>query len=114
MRPDTIIQYVDQSTITKIPTELVTAPNYLVASSCEKGPEDIREVYGQDFYKLYGTEISFAKHGQPLVQAAHVIDNGGRLIFKRVVADDAALANNIIRSVQKLYNQDMYITVKFS
>ena len=93
MRPDTIIEYVDQSTITKIPTELVTAPNYLVASSCEKGPEDIREVYGQDFYKLYGTEISFAKHGQPLVQAAHVIDNGGRLIFKRVVADDAALAN---------------------
>lgn len=93
MRPDTIIEYIDQSTITKIPTELVTAPNYLVAASCERGPEDIREVTGQDFYKLYGTEISFAKHGQPLVQAAHVIDNGGRLIFKRVVADDATLAN---------------------
>lgn len=27
---------------------------------------------------------------------------------------DAALANNIIRSVQELYDQDMYITVKFS
>lgn len=93
MRPDTIFDYIDQSNITKVPTELVMAPNYLVCSSTEKGPEDIREITGKDFYKLYGNEISFAKHGQPLVQAAHVIDNGGRLIFKRLVADDATLAN---------------------
>ena len=102
MRPDTIFEYIDQSNITKVPTELVMAPNYLVCSSSEKGPEDIREIAGKDFYRLYGNEISFVKHGQPLVQAAHVIDNGGKLVFKRLVADDATLANlTVIAKVTK-------------
>ncbi len=93
MRPDTIFDWIDQSNILRVPTNLVTAPYYLCCSSTQRGPEDIREIVGTDFYKLYGSEISFAKHGQPLVQAAHVIDNGGRLMFKRLVAKDATLAN---------------------
>lgn len=102
MRPDTIFEYIDQSNITKTTETLVTAPYYLCCSSAERGPEDIREVVGTDFYNLYGNHISFVKHGQPLVQAAHIIDNGGRLIFKRLVADDAALANlTVIATVTK-------------
>ena len=102
MRPDTIFEYIDQSNITKTTETLVTAPYYLCCSSAERGPEDIREVVGTDFYNLYGNNISFVKHGQPLVQAAHIIDNGGRLIFKRLVADDAALANlTVIATVTK-------------
>lgn len=102
MRPDTIFEYIDQSNITKTTETLVTAPYYLCCSSAERGPEDIREVVGTDFYNLYGNQISFVKHGQPLVQAAHIIDNGGRLIFKRLVADDAALANlTVIATVTK-------------
>ena len=102
MRPDTIFEYIDQSNITKTTETLVTAPYYLCCSSAERGPEDIREVVGTDFYNLYGNHISFVKHGQPLVQAAHIIDNGGRLIFMRLVADDAALANlTVIATVTK-------------
>ena len=102
MRPDTIFEYIDQSNITKTTETLVTAPYYLCCSSAERGPEDIREVVGTDFYNLYGNHISFVNHGQPLVQAAHIIDNGGRLIFKRLVADDAALANlTVIATVTK-------------
>ena len=102
MRPDTLFEYIDQSNITKTTETLVTAPYYLCCSSAERGPEDIREVVGTDFYNLYGNHISFVKHGQPLVQAAHIIDNGGRLIFKRLVADDAALANlTVIATVTK-------------
>lgn len=102
MRPDTIFEYIDQSNITKTTETLVTAPYYLCCSSAERGPEDIREVVGTDFYNLYGNQISFVKHGQPLIQAAHIIDNGGRLIFKRLVADDAALANlTVIATVTK-------------
>ena len=102
MRPDTIFEYIDQSNITKTTEILVTAPYYLCCSSAERGPEDIREVVGTDFYNLYGNHISCVKHGQPLVQAAHIIDNGGRLIFKRLVADDAALANlTVIATVTK-------------
>lgn len=102
MRPDTIFEYIDQSNITKTTETLVTAPYYLCCSSAERGPEDIREVVGTDFYNLYGNHISFVKHGQPLVQAAHIIDNGGKLIFKRLVAEDAALANlTVIATVTK-------------
>ena len=42
------------------------------------------------------------------------IENTNITITIASTTHDAALANNIIRSVQKLYNQDMYITVKFS
>ncbi len=102
MRPDTIFEYIDQSNIEKTTETLVTAPYYLCCSSAERGPEDIREVVGTDFYNLYGNHISFVNHGQPLVQAAHIIDNGGRLIFKRLVAEDAALANlTVIATVTK-------------
>lgn len=102
MRPDTIFEYIDQSNITKTTETLVTAPYYLCCSSAERGPEDIREIVGTDFYNLYGNHISFVKHGQPLVQAAHIIDNGGKLIFKRLVAEDAALANlTVIATVTK-------------
>ena len=59
MRPDTIFEYIDQSNITKTTETLVTAPYYLCCSSAERGPEDIREVVGTDFYNLYGNNISF-------------------------------------------------------
>ena len=42
------------------------------------------------------------------------IENTNITITIASTTHDATLANNIIRSVQKLYNQDMYITVKFS
>lgn len=42
------------------------------------------------------------------------IENTNITITIASTTHDAALANNIIRSVQKLYDQDMYITVKFS
>lgn len=56
----------------------------------------MRKVYGEAFYKLYGNDIQFSKYGQPLLQAARIIDAGGRLLIKRVVADDATLANAVI------------------
>lgn len=42
------------------------------------------------------------------------IDNTNIIITIASSKHDATLANNIIRSVQELYSQDMYITVKFS
>ena len=42
------------------------------------------------------------------------IENTNITITIASTTHNAELANNIIRSVQELYNQDMYITVKFS
>lgn len=96
----TTFKWYDQSGIPALPTETtVEDPNVplcLVCVASEKGPEDMRKVYGDTFYKLYGDDIQFSKYGQPLLQAARIIDAGGRLLIKRVVADDATLANAVI------------------
>lgn len=93
MYPTTVFELVDNSAIVKQTTTENIDLVQLLATTCQKGPEDLRLVSGDIFYKLYGTEISMAKHGQPLLQAANVIDNGGALLIKRLVSDDATLAN---------------------
>ena len=93
MRPGTIFNWIDQSGISRAITETPVMPLMLTAFSSDKGPEDIQIVSGEDFYRLYGYDISFTRHGQPLLQAANIIDNGGELMCKRVVAPDATLAN---------------------
>jgi len=96
MRPGTIINWHDQSGIQKVITDDPVKPLILAAFSSDKGPEDIRTISGEDWYKLYGYDVSFEKHGQPLLQAANAIDNGAQLLCKRVVASDATLANAAI------------------
>lgn len=93
MYPQTIFEIDDQSAVvSSIPNDTIYLYEMMV-SSTSKGPEDMRYVAGDKFYKLYGSDISFAKHGQPLIQATNVIENGGGLLFKRLVAEDATLAN---------------------
>lgn len=87
----------DQSAINKVNTvveDTVDRPIIMVASSADKGPEEWKtKIMGQTFYDYYGQVPSFSKHGQPLIQAANTIDAGAYVTFKRVVADDATLAN---------------------
>lgn len=93
MYPNTFFEIIDNSFIPSIPEKTIAYPLFMMGFSSEKGPEDLRVVKGDKFYKLYGEEISFKKHGQPLLQASNIIDNGGTILCKRVVAKDATLAN---------------------
>ena len=77
-------------------TELDMRPLSFVFFTSGKGPETLTRVYGEDFYKLYGSNLSFKKHGQGLLQAARIIDAGGELLVKRIVATDAKLSNIIL------------------
>ena len=96
-RPSTDFTVKDLSGQTKVEvTERVIAPLYLAASSFDKGPEELVTVKGSNFYKLFGSEMSFARHGQPAIQAANAINNGAALLIKRIVADDAALAHSVV------------------
>lgn len=96
MYPGTIFNWHDQSAISTQPiADVDNSPLYLLASSFNRGPEKITEVSGQTFYNLYGQTMDFDKHGQPAIQAANMIDNGARLLVKRLVANDAKLANLI-------------------
>lgn len=91
--PSTKFEIIDQSAITALPSNNPTVPLFLMAAACDKGPEDMRITTSNDFYSLYGSNISFEKYGQPLLQAAAIIEGDAPILFKRVVADDAKLAN---------------------
>lgn len=97
MYPGTIINpWHDQSAISTRTIEQVdNIPLYAHVSSFDRGPEDLRVVSGQLFYDLYGSKMNFSKHGQPALQAANIIDGGGQILIKRLVAKDALLANVI-------------------
>lgn len=106
LRPDTIIVWNDQSGISRDIAPETVSPTFLMGISADKGPEEMMVVNADSFYKNFGTDISYEKHGQPLVQAAHIVDNGGKILIKRVVAPDATLANlSIIAYVETIQTQ---------
>lgn len=94
--PGTRFRWYDQSEITPVIEDPVVKPLFITAAATDKGPEDLREVVGDEFYKDYGSTIDFNKYGHPLIYAARIINAGGRLLFKRLVAPDATLANIIV------------------
>ena len=100
--PATRFQLIDNSDINQIAVpeeDAVDRPIYFCVFSSDKGPEDYQNtVMGQTFYDLYGTP-SFARHGQPLIQASAAINSGARLFCKRVVAEDAKLANVAVYAI---------------
>lgn len=76
---------------------------YLLLITSDKGTESLTKLNGDDWFKMYGKNPSFDKHGQPLIQAASVIEAGGVGITKRIVADDATLSNAILMAtVEKI------------
>lgn len=95
--PEVTITWDDKSAINSLSTisqDEVDRPIFMSVFSSDKGPEEWKtRVFGDDFFTLYGATPSFKKHGQPLIQAANVIQAGGYLTCKRVVAKDATLAN---------------------
>lgn len=95
--PGSKFEIVDQSLIEEIPQQdPVVKPMFMAVFTSDKGSEDYGVYTGDDFFKQFGTDIKFANHGQPLLQAAMAIKAGARLYCKRMVADDATLANLVL------------------
>lgn len=107
MYPGTKVVWEDRSIYNPIGiTEVRNVPLYGSVFTSDKGPEEWTEVEGKDFFDLYGNNISFSKHGQPLLQAAMSINWGAKLLARRVVASDATLANlSIIAKVETVQVQ---------
>lgn len=94
--PQTKIEWIDKSQIPPINFDTDNSPLFMTAFTSDKGTEDLNIVSGAEFFKQYGNNILFKKHGQPLLQAARAINAGAKLLVKRVVAPDAKLANLIV------------------
>lgn len=97
MYPATIFNWHDNSAIAEENQSVVIddSPLFMQVFSADKGTEDLVEISGSDFDAMYGT-MSFDRHGQAGIQAKNIIDAGGRLFAKRVVAKDSTLANVVL------------------
>lgn len=106
MYPGTMVNWYDQSASRESNVDNIdNSQLFFQVSSFDRGPEDLRVLSGKSFYDLYGSRMNFARHGQPALQAANIIDGGGQLLVKRVVAEDALLANVVaVASVQASVN----------
>lgn len=106
--PQTEFEIIDNSAFQKIALPEKTSPVYFCAFASSKGSEQI-QVINDNFEKHYGSDISFEKYGQPLLQAAVASNNGAVVIAKRVVAPDATLANTAVLatlSTEKVQKKD--------
>jgi len=117
--PESQFTIVDNSAITTSTTTVTyNGPVFLIASAAPKGPEEMTVVpastKGIKFFTKYGIKPSFAKYGQALLTAGILAQDEAKLIFKRIVAADATLANLVIyaqitsSSTQKT-NSDGYL-----
>lgn len=113
MYPGTIFNWHDLSEIgAKSTSEAIdNSPLLMQVFSSDKGTEELVEIKGSDFDAMYG-KMSFTKHGQSAIQAKAIIDAGGRLYAKRVVAEDSKLANLVI-TAKVTDNGDKTATVKW-
>lgn len=93
-------EWEDLSQIPDIPVDIeidtIDRPIYMTVITSDKGPEEWQHrVFGQQFYNLYGYP-NFQKHGQASIQAGQIIESGGKLTVRRVVAQDSKLANIVL------------------
>ena len=95
MYPSTTFIIEDRSHIEDLQiNEQNPSPLFAQFFTSDKGPEEMSEYFGEEF-KIFGSP-NFARHGQPLLQAQRLINNGARVLAKRVVAPDSTLANLVV------------------
>lgn len=94
-------ELLDQSDIREIesvaPESTGTVPLAMAVYTSDKGPEDWRLVTSFEKFASDVGPISFVKHGQGLTTVAQELRAGGYVFCKRLVSNDATLANVTIR-----------------
>lgn len=89
----TSIQEIDANTASAEPVALFMQPY-----TSDKGTEDWELMNGlENFVKSKGS-ISFMRHGQGLLTVAEALRNGAYVFGKRMVSEDAKLANVTVRA----------------
>lgn len=111
--PGTFFEWEDLSGITTPEINTVAnMPLFCSVFTSDKGKEGWQRLSGQDWFDMYAVNnvVNFDKHGQPLLQTAMAINAGAEMLCKRVVADDAYLANiavvaNVLTSETQKVNE---------
>ena len=96
--PKSHFEIVNQTQIQSIDTTPVSTPTavYMQPYTSDKGTEDWELLTSFDGFTKSKGGISFNRHGQSQLTVARALRSGAYVFAKRVVADDAKLANTTI------------------
>ena len=96
--PKSRFDIMNQTQIQSIGTTTVSDPValYMQFYTSNKGTEDWELLYGFDGFTKSKGGMSFHKHGQAQLTVAQALRSGAYVLGKRLVSDDAALANTTI------------------
>lgn len=106
----TTFKIIDKSDIPSLDTAVVPfQPLYFFSSSTDKGPETYNVYEGQNFVDTFISNIKtvFDIHGQALLEAVRCAEAGGKIFFKRIVAEDSTLANVCVNAVLTKETRDV-------
>lgn len=93
-------EIIDRSQIQEIDTSIVSGPITVIMQTytSDKGTEKWEIMRGFDGFSKVKGPISFARHGQPLLTVAEILRAGGVVLAKRLVSEDADLANITVKA----------------
>lgn len=93
-------EIIDRSQIQEIDTSIVSGPITVIMQTytSDKGTEKWEIMRGFDGFSKVKGPISFARHGQPLLTVAEILRAGGAVLAKRLVSEDADLANITVKA----------------
>ena len=110
--PKSRFEITDETSFVDIPTtnsENGTIPVFMGTYSSDKGTEDWSIITSlDDFIDQHGP-ISFARHGQAQLQIAEALRNGAYVFGKRIMSDDAKLANVTVKATVVNSNNVSYL-----
>ena len=98
--PKSQFEVINNTSINEIDTAVVgpTTALIMAAYTSDNGSEDWELLYGLDNFTTTKGGLNFVKHGQSQLLVANALTNGAYVLGKRMVSDDAKLANATVRA----------------
>lgn len=98
--PRTRFEIIDQTNVQEIPQSAVSSPipMPMAVYTSDKGPEEWRLLFNLNQLTSQTGPMSFVKHGQAQLTVAEELRAGAVVLCKRMVSNDAKLANVTVRA----------------
>ena len=96
--PKSRFEIVNQTQVQTIETTTVSNPTalYMQPYTSNKGTEEWELLYGFDGFTDAKGGMSFLRHGQAQLTVAQALKSGAYVLGKRLVSEDATLANTTV------------------
>lgn len=109
--PRSQFELINNTNVLVIDTTRQSTPTalYLATYTSDKGSEDWELLYGLNNFTTAKGGLNFTKHGQPQLAIAEMLTNGAYVLAKRLVSDDATLANVSVRCKVKIVDGVSYV-----